>query len=98
MQADAVWVSAELGDGAQLIGQSFGGAVALLAAASRSPAVRTLILIEPARIALLPGSRAMRTNRAARSDFLRMGEAWLSAQTPAEYGHTLARDLGVLST
>jgi pimeloyl-ACP methyl ester carboxylesterase len=97
IEADAVWASAELGDGAHLIGHSFGGAVALLAAARRPSAVRSLILIEPALIPLLPGSRAMRANRVARSDFLRMGEAWLSAQTPAEYGLTLARDLGVLS-
>jgi pimeloyl-ACP methyl ester carboxylesterase len=97
MQADAVWASTELGDGAHLIGHSFGGAVALLAAARRPSAVRSLILIEPALIPLLPGSRAMRTNRAVRSDFLRMGEAWLSAQTPTEYGFALARDLGVLS-
>lgn len=79
MQADAVWASAELGDGAHLIGHSFGGAIALLAAARRPSAVRSLILIEPALIPLLPGSRAIRTNRAARSDFLRMGEASLSA-------------------
>ena len=97
MQADSVWASAELGDGAHLIGHSFGGAVALLAAARRPSAVRSLILIEPALIPLLPGSRAMRTNRGARADFLRMGEAWLAAQTPADYGLTLARDLGVLS-
>jgi len=97
MQADAVWASAELGDGTHLIGHSFGGAIALLAAARRPSAVRSLILIEPALIPLLPGSRAIRTNQAARSDFLRMGEASLSAQTPADYGLALACDLGVLS-
>lgn len=97
MEADAIWASARLGDGTHLIGHSFGGAVALLAAARRPSAVRSLTLIEPALIPLLPGSRALRTNKAARSDFLRMGEAWLAAQTPAEYGVTLAHDLGVLS-
>lgn len=46
--ADAVWVAELLGDGAHLVGHSFGGAVALATAALRPDAVRSLTLIEPA--------------------------------------------------
>lgn len=45
---EGAWVSEMLGDGAHLIGHSFGGAVALAAAAQRPGAVRSLTLIEPA--------------------------------------------------
>ena len=46
--ADAVWVADLLGDGAHLVGHSFGGLVALAAAARRPEAVLSLTLIEPA--------------------------------------------------
>lgn len=46
-EADAVWVGELLGEGAHLIGHSFGGCVALAAAARRPEAVRSLTLIEP---------------------------------------------------
>lgn len=45
---DGVWVAELLGEGGHLVGHSFGGAVALAAAAQRPEAVRTLTLIEPA--------------------------------------------------
>ena len=47
-EADAVWVADLLGDGAHLVGHSFGGLVALAAAARRPDAVLSLTLIEPA--------------------------------------------------
>ena len=46
-EIDGAWVADLLGDGAHLVGHSFGGCVALAAAAKRPAAVRSLTLIEP---------------------------------------------------
>jgi len=46
-QADGAWVAEMLGSGAHLVGHSFGGCVALAAAAKRPAAVFSLTLIEP---------------------------------------------------
>ena len=46
-QADAVWAAGLLGDGAHLVGHSFGAFVALSAAARQPQSVRSLTLIEP---------------------------------------------------
>ncbi len=46
-EADGEWVAGLLGDGAHLVGHSFGGCVALAAAVRRPEAVRSLTLIEP---------------------------------------------------
>ena len=50
--ADGAWVADLLEDGAHLVGHSFGGCVALAAAARRPAAVHSLTLIEPAMAAL----------------------------------------------
>lgn len=52
---DAEDIAALLDDGAHLVGHSFGGLVAVLAAALRPSAVRSLCLLEPATQALLRG-------------------------------------------
>ena len=59
-EADGAWVAEMLGDGAHLVGHSFGGCVALAAAARRPEAVRSLTLIEPAVLALAPGRPEVR--------------------------------------
>lgn len=46
-EADGAWTADLLGDGAHLVGHSFGGCVALAAAARRPEAVSSLTLIEP---------------------------------------------------
>jgi pimeloyl-ACP methyl ester carboxylesterase len=51
-EADGAWVAELLEGGAHLVGHSFGGCVALAAAARRPAAVRSLTLIEPAMAAL----------------------------------------------
>lgn len=51
-ELDGQLVADLLGDGAHLVGHSFGGCVALAAAAKRPEAVRSLTIIEPAMAAL----------------------------------------------
>ena len=51
-EADAEWVAELLGDGAHLVGHSFGGCVALAATSRRPTAVKSLTLIEPGMQAL----------------------------------------------
>lgn len=58
--ADAEWVAELLGDGAHLLGHSFGGLIALAAAARRPEAVKSLTLIEPAVLQIAMGDPAVR--------------------------------------
>ena len=61
-EADGSWVAELLGDGAHLLGHSFGGLVALAAARKRPEAVKSLVLIEPALLkvaAHVPAVRKM---------------------------------------
>ncbi|MEO8475828.1 MAG: alpha/beta fold hydrolase [Actinomycetota bacterium] len=51
-EIDAPVVAELLGDGAHLVGASYGGTVALLAAARRPEAVRSLTLVEPSAISI----------------------------------------------
>lgn len=65
----AVLVAEELGDGAHLVGHSYGGVVSLLAAALQPGAVRSLTVIEP------PATRVARGNPVADA-FTRLGVEW----------------------
>ncbi len=58
--ADGHWVAALLGDSAHLVGHSFGGLVAVAAAAERPAAVLSLTLIEPALFAVATKAPAVK--------------------------------------
>lgn len=60
---DAIDIADLLGDGAHLIGHSYGGVVSILAAARRPKAVLSLTLIEPPFFALAAEEPAVRTLR-----------------------------------
>ena len=94
MEADAVWIADLLDERPHLVGHSWGGAEALLAAARRSDAVRSLVLIEPALQPLLmtaPDDPEFEAGKAhAASNVGRL----LESRTPAEYGLVFARSLG----
>ena len=59
-EADGVWVADLLGSGAHLVGHSYGGLVAVAAAARRPDAVTSLTLIEPALFAVATQAAAVK--------------------------------------
>jgi pimeloyl-ACP methyl ester carboxylesterase len=58
-ETDAPLIADLLNDGAHLVGHSYGGVVALLAAALRPAAVRSLTVIEPAAFSVARGHAAV---------------------------------------
>lgn len=58
-EADAPLVAAHLGAGAHLVGHSYGGVIALLAAAQRPASVRSLTVVEPPAFAIARGHPAV---------------------------------------
>jgi pimeloyl-ACP methyl ester carboxylesterase len=76
---DADDVAALLGDGAHLVGHSYGGVVSLVAAARRPEAVRSLVLIEPPAFGVARGDEAV-------EELIRsIDAAAREAQDPSEY-------------
>jgi pimeloyl-ACP methyl ester carboxylesterase len=73
-EEDARDVVALLGDGAHLVGHSYGAVVALFAAAQRPQAVRSLAINEPPAFRLLKGNSA--------ADAMAAGEAGLDRSVP----------------
>ena len=86
MEADSVWIAELLGDGAHLVGHSWGGAEVLLAAARRPKAVLSLTLVEPALQALTLPKPGEPTRPGQAATMMKdMAEMLLSSETPAEY-------------
>ena len=96
MEADAVWIAEMLGGGANLIGHSWGGAEALLAAARRPDAVLSLVLVEPAMQTLLLGDPSIGQDPALRADAGRWAGMLLSARTPRDYALAFGHALGAV--
>ncbi len=79
---------AQLLDGSHLVGHSYGGLVALLAAARRPGAVRSLAVIEPPAFGLVRGEPA------AERFIERVDAAMQGASDPAEYRAGFLRAFG----
>ena len=93
MEADSVWIADMLGDGANLVAHSWGGAEALLAAARRPQAVKSLILIEPAVRVLLASDPTIAQNPAIKADTDSFVSTLTKAKTPGAYGIAFAQSL-----
>ena len=94
MERDSVWIANMLGNGANLIGHSWGGVEALLAAARRPEAVRSLILIEPALTGVLMSDPELRANPAVQAGGAQRIKLIMTAKTPADYGRGFIKMLG----
>ena len=91
MEADAAWIADLLGDGAHLVGHSWGGAEALLAAARRPDAVRSLTLIEPALFPIVMTDPELRAKPEMQAVGGRLAGLMLQSNTPGEYALAFAR-------
>lgn len=88
-EADAVWVAELLEDGAHLLGHSYGGLVALAAAARRPAAVKSLTLIEPALFAVATKSPAVK------KQLLKMAVTMILPFAPKTRAKRMMRYLGI---
>jgi pimeloyl-ACP methyl ester carboxylesterase len=91
---DADDLAALLGDGAHLVGHSYGGIGCLLAAAARPTAVRSLTVVEPPLFRIAPGHPAVATVAAA----LRTLWAEADARSPEAFRAGFLRALGLSAT
>ncbi len=87
-ERDAGDVAELLGDGAHLVGHSYGGVVSLLAAAQRPEAVRSLVLIEP------PAFGVARGDPAVEEMIENITTAASTTQDPSEYRAAFLRGFG----
>ncbi len=94
MEDSAVWIAEALGDGAHLIGHSWGGAAALAAAGRRPEAVRSLILVEAALQTLALTDPQVQANPVEADKIFAMVDSFLAAETPVDYARLAIRGVG----
>jgi len=88
-ELDGEWVAEMLGEGAHLVGHSYGGLVALAAAALRPGAVKSLTLVEGAM-------QSLTLDDPRTQDFVkRMVEAFSGASSPAEVATRFMQVAGI---
>ncbi|MBA3733851.1 MAG: alpha/beta hydrolase [Actinobacteria bacterium] len=87
-ERDADDVAEVIGDGAHLVGHSYGGVVSLLAAAGRPDAVRSLTVIEPPALGLVRGDPVVETFITG------VDEAMRAAADPSDYRTRFLRNFG----
>jgi pimeloyl-ACP methyl ester carboxylesterase len=87
-ERDADDVAELLGNGAHLVGHSYGGVVSLLAAARRPEAVRSLVLIEP------PAFGVARGDPAVEEMIANIEAAARATDDPSEYRASFLRGFG----
>jgi len=87
-ERDAADVAELLGDGAHLVGHSYGGVVSLLAAGRRPEAVRSLVLIEP------PAFGVARGDPAVEEMIRNIQRAARGTEDPSEYRAAFLRGFG----
>ena len=88
-EADAVWTADLLGERAHLVGHSFGGLVAVAAAARRPAAVASLVLVEPALFAVATKAAAVK------KQLLKMGATMILPFPPKARAERMMRYLGI---
>ncbi|MDB5579248.1 MAG: hydrolase [Bradyrhizobium sp.] len=93
MEADANLVAKLLDDGAHLVGHSWGGAAALLAASRRPNLVRSLTLVEPALFPMIMTDPALRADPRMQAVGGQMAGLILRSETPADYAINFAQAL-----
>ena len=90
MENESVWIAGMFGHGVNLIGHSWGGTDALLAAARQPGKVRSLILIEPAMTQLVPADPELMKNPVLHQAVAERAHWILTSKTPADYLRSFA--------
>ncbi len=85
MENESVWIAGMLGNGVNLVGHSWGGTDALLAAARQPGKVQSLILIEPAMTQLIPADPGLMKNPVLHQAVAERAQWLVAAKTPADF-------------
>ena len=91
MEADAEWIAEMISDGTHLVGHSWGGAEALLAAARRPKAVRSLTLIEPSLFPIVMTDPEFAADPEMQGVGGRLMQLMVQSDTPGDYALNFAK-------